>query len=147
MLPLVMVAKIIRPYETRFVYKLIKRQSCHHKETSQLICSANQWTGFYQIATLAFNELKVVLHDQRCSYQRYRFSYHSSHNDNFCLYSSHVRKKNHSIYRVAIMIEIAVSFRAHLFNNKVSFMKKCTVNSWWVTGNFIYLPFALSLIK
>ena len=35
--------------------KLIKRQSCHHVGTSQLICRANQLTGFYMIATLAFN--------------------------------------------------------------------------------------------
>ena len=37
---------------------LIKRQSCHHTETSQLICRANQLTGFYMMATLAFNELR-----------------------------------------------------------------------------------------
>ena len=36
---------------------LIKRQSCNHIETSQLVCSANQLTGFYMMATLAFNEL------------------------------------------------------------------------------------------
>ena len=36
----------------------IKPQSCHHTETSQLICSANQLTGFYMMATSAFNELK-----------------------------------------------------------------------------------------
>ena len=36
---------------------LIKRQSCHHIETRQLICSANQLTDFYLMATLAFNEL------------------------------------------------------------------------------------------
>ena len=39
----------------------IKHQSCHHIETSQLICSVNQLTGFYMIATLAFNELSTVL--------------------------------------------------------------------------------------
>ena len=37
--------------------KLINRQSCHHIETRQLICSANQLSGFYMMATLAFNEL------------------------------------------------------------------------------------------
>ena len=36
---------------------LIKHQSCHHIETSQLIWSANQFTGFYMMATLAFNDL------------------------------------------------------------------------------------------
>ena len=36
---------------------LMKRQSCHHIETSQLICSANQLTGLYMMTTLAFNEL------------------------------------------------------------------------------------------
>ena len=29
----------------------------HHIETSQLICSANQLTGFYLMETSAFNEL------------------------------------------------------------------------------------------
>ena len=38
--------------------KVIKRQSCHHIENSQLICSENQLTGFYMITTLAFNESK-----------------------------------------------------------------------------------------
>ena len=28
-------------------------------ETSQLICSANQLTGFYMMATFTFNELKI----------------------------------------------------------------------------------------
>ena len=37
---------------------LIKHQSCHHIETSQLIWRANEWTGFYMMATSAFNELK-----------------------------------------------------------------------------------------
>ena len=35
----------------------MKRQSCHHIETSQLICSANQLTGFCMIANMAFNDL------------------------------------------------------------------------------------------
>ena len=35
--------------------------SCHHIETSQLICSVNQLTGFYTMATLAFNELTDML--------------------------------------------------------------------------------------
>ena len=38
--------------------KLNKSQSCYHIETSQLICPTNQVTGFYMMATLAFNELK-----------------------------------------------------------------------------------------
>ena len=41
--------------------QLIKRQSCHHTETSQLICYANHLTGFYMMATLAFNELMYVI--------------------------------------------------------------------------------------
>ena len=40
--------------------KLSKRQSSHHIETSQLICSANQLTGFYMMGTLAFNELRAA---------------------------------------------------------------------------------------
>ena len=36
-----------------------KHQSCHHIETSNLICSANQLIGFYMMATLVFNELNL----------------------------------------------------------------------------------------
>ena len=36
--------------------QLIKRRKCHHIETSPLICSENQLTGFYVMTTLAFNE-------------------------------------------------------------------------------------------
>ena len=38
-------------------YQPIKCQCWPHIETSQLICTANQLTGFYMRATLAFNEL------------------------------------------------------------------------------------------
>ena len=39
----------------------INRQICHHIESSsQLICRANQLTGFYKMATSAFNELIVI---------------------------------------------------------------------------------------
>ena len=33
----------------------LKCQSCQNRETSQLICRTNQLTGFYMMATLAFN--------------------------------------------------------------------------------------------
>ena len=36
---------------------LSKCQCCPHIETSQLICTANQLTGFYMRATLALNGL------------------------------------------------------------------------------------------
>ena len=41
------------------VVLLVKSQSFHHIETSQLICRVNQSTGFYMIVTLAFNKLKI----------------------------------------------------------------------------------------
>ena len=37
----------------------IKCRCCPHVETSQLICCANQLTGFYMRATLSFNGLIV----------------------------------------------------------------------------------------
>ena len=40
--------------------KLTKRQSCDHIETSYLIYSLNRLTGFYMIATSAFNELRTL---------------------------------------------------------------------------------------
>ena len=46
--------------------KLIKLQSYHHIETSQLICSAIQLTGFYMMATLRFNELSRIIYPQNC---------------------------------------------------------------------------------
>ena len=39
--------------------KHLKCQSYYHRDPSQLICSANQLTGFYMMATLAVNELNV----------------------------------------------------------------------------------------
>ena len=38
-------------------YELIERQSCHHIKTSRLIYNRLIYTGFYIMATLAFNEL------------------------------------------------------------------------------------------
>ena len=37
----------------------IKCQCCPHIETSQLICTANQFTGFYMRAILTFNGLNI----------------------------------------------------------------------------------------
>ena len=39
---------------------LMKHENCHHMETTQLIYPANKLTGFYMMATLAFNELTLV---------------------------------------------------------------------------------------
>ena len=39
----------------------IKCQCCSHIETSQLTCYANQSTGFYMRAILAFNGLKQII--------------------------------------------------------------------------------------
>ena len=42
-------------------FKHIKCQCCPHIETSQLICCANQLTGFYMRATLALNGLNTII--------------------------------------------------------------------------------------
>ena len=39
------------------IFNPITCQCCPHIETSQLICTANQLTGFYMGATLALNGL------------------------------------------------------------------------------------------
>ena len=39
----------------------MRYQCCSHIETSQLICIANQLTGFYRRPTLAFNELSELI--------------------------------------------------------------------------------------
>ena len=44
----------------------MKHQSCHHIETNQLICRANALTGFYMMATFAFNELMDILFARVC---------------------------------------------------------------------------------
>ena len=41
--------------------KLIKHKRCHQIETSQLICSTNQLTGFYMIVILTLNEWRLSL--------------------------------------------------------------------------------------
>ena len=37
--------------------KLFHDRGRYHIETSPLICSANQWTGFYMIETTVMNDL------------------------------------------------------------------------------------------
>ena len=39
----------------------IELQICCYMKTSQLICRANQLTGFYIMTTLAFNELRALV--------------------------------------------------------------------------------------
>ena len=48
----------------------IKCQCCPHIETSQLICTANQFTGFYMRATLTFNGINTV--DQSTIHKKLR---------------------------------------------------------------------------
>ena len=43
--------------QRKVIAEPIKCQCCPHIETSQLICTANQLTGFYMWATLALNGL------------------------------------------------------------------------------------------
>ena len=45
--------------QIRTVILTHKCQCCPHIETSQLICTANQLTGFYMRATLALNGLNI----------------------------------------------------------------------------------------
>ena len=44
----------------------------HHIETSQLICTANQLTGFYMMATLEFNELIQTSHERLANKYTFR---------------------------------------------------------------------------
>ena len=39
--------------------KILRKCLFHHKETSQLTCSANQWTGFYMITISVKKELRT----------------------------------------------------------------------------------------
>ena len=55
----------------------MKCQSCHHTETSQLICSANRLTGFCMMATLVFNDLRP------CQASFMEFSFHNAVNELF----------------------------------------------------------------
>ena len=45
---------------TLFIFNPLTTIVPHHIETSQLICSANQLTGFDMMATLAFIELRYL---------------------------------------------------------------------------------------
>ena len=44
-----------------FLSELVNSQSCRQIEAIKLIFSANQLTGFYMMATKAFNELILYL--------------------------------------------------------------------------------------
>ena len=39
-----------------------KEESCHHIETGQFICKANQLTSFYIIKSLAFKRISKIDH-------------------------------------------------------------------------------------
>ena len=43
-------------------------QCCPHIETSKLICTANQLTGFYMTATVAFNGLRSARNQIECAF-------------------------------------------------------------------------------
>ena len=64
----------MRELQTRTSLSISKCQCCPHIETSQLICTENQLTGFYMRKTLALNGLKwEKLVDSKLQlYQRYR---------------------------------------------------------------------------
>ena len=49
--------------DTLLLNQRIKCQCCPHIETSQLICTANQLTGFYMRATQALNGLMICFTD------------------------------------------------------------------------------------
>ena len=61
------------------MFKPIKCQCCPHIETSQLIYKANQLTGFYMKATLAFNGLEKDRFLLLRNFEQVRFKslYHS----------------------------------------------------------------------
>ena len=48
-------------HENCLLFNPLNTSVCPHIETSQLICRANQLTGFYMRATLAFNGLTYYL--------------------------------------------------------------------------------------
>ena len=53
---------------THISRRKILTHCCPHIETSQLICKANQLTGFYMRATLAFNGLMLAPDSSRLKY-------------------------------------------------------------------------------
>ena len=55
--------------ETVYIRLCIKFnwQCCPHKETSQIVCCANQLIVFYMRATLAINGLNIICNEFRAS--------------------------------------------------------------------------------
>ena len=50
--------KILLPFDFSAEFLTFNDQCSHHIETSQLICRANQLTGFYMMKTLVVKRLK-----------------------------------------------------------------------------------------
>ena len=69
----------VRPFREYQALKvqLIKCQSCHHIETSQLTCFLNQLTGFYKTASLGFNELMYFISNITWSKLQFKHLKHS----------------------------------------------------------------------
>ena len=48
------------------------RRSSYHIETSALVSSGNQWTGFYMVGTSVMNELKIKVLKVNPNFKRER---------------------------------------------------------------------------
>ena len=81
----------------RSYIKLIKRQSCYHIETSQLICRVNQLTGFYMMVTVVFNELIYFISFEKPVFKNGYINFHQTVSIiNFC---NVIDLKNQSFFR------------------------------------------------
>ena len=109
--------EIVKLKSYKNVHQRIKRQSCHYIETSQLILRANQSTGFYVMATLAFNELRVVFDDCQSTFD------HVFENDHtFFIHHLHIQRIMTEMYNMPgsslaeffIVKEIRLTQRSHL---------------------------------
>ena len=135
--------------------KFIKRHRCHHIEISQLICRANQLTGFYMTVILAFNVLmyQVFINNFVTKKLKYRgssewLSYsqpniRSMFSDSFRLSLENIdwKKKPDLNFILTVFTGFSVTFRL-VVPCKTGFFL-CKGGVWW--GHYIALRNQMSI--
>ena len=87
--------------------QLIKRQSCHQIETTQLICRVNQLTSFCMMATLAFNKLNKEVNELL----------HAEKFQNLCLANRTKRRSDTHSAQESLNTQIHILISCHYFAN------------------------------
>ena len=69
-------SKYVKQVIWSMIFELFHDGGRYHIETSPLICSANQWAGFYMITTSVMKELNYTLYNRYHQYFIWQYLFH-----------------------------------------------------------------------